>query len=180
VSQCNCEPSPKNQSNPCVPDREATRGKASANLVEQVPLHGDLHTPGFTSESRSESSQTRQAKGLGHSECAKHGEAKAVVNLTIPDMARSTWATGSCGTFARESKRRSRFLKQSFGLDRCTWKSLGSFNSYVWSSVLSFNLLVWLRRIAADQKRPLTERPHPWASRLIGIPHSTNASNPSD
>ncbi len=37
------------------------------------------------------------------------------------------------------------FLKRIFGLDRCTWKSWASFQSYVWASILSFNLLVFAR-----------------------------------
>ena len=31
-------------------------------------------------------------------------------------------------------------LKRSFGLWRCTWKSLRSFKSYVWSSIVAANL----------------------------------------
>src|SRR5258708_5095739 len=37
------------------------------------------------------------------------------------------------------------FRKRVFGLDRCTWRSLPSFKSYVWSSIVTFNLLVIAR-----------------------------------
>lgn len=37
------------------------------------------------------------------------------------------------------------FLKRSFGLDRCTWRGLESFQAYVWSSIISANLLVLAR-----------------------------------
>ena len=39
------------------------------------------------------------------------------------------------------------FLKRIFGLDRCTWKSWSSFQSYVWGSILSFNLLIFARHL---------------------------------
>jgi transposase, IS5 family len=39
------------------------------------------------------------------------------------------------------------FLKRSFGMDRCTWKSESSFASYVWLSVVACNLLVLARHI---------------------------------
>ena len=39
------------------------------------------------------------------------------------------------------------FLKRIFGLDRCTWRSWSSFQSYVWGSILSFNLLVLARHL---------------------------------
>jgi IS5 family transposase len=37
------------------------------------------------------------------------------------------------------------WLKRCFGLDRCTWKSLQSFHSYVWASIVSANLLTLAR-----------------------------------
>jgi len=37
------------------------------------------------------------------------------------------------------------WLKRSFGLSRCTWKSFRSFKSYVWASVVSANLLTLAR-----------------------------------
>lgn len=37
------------------------------------------------------------------------------------------------------------FLKRSFGLDRCAWRGLPSFQAYVWSSVISANLLILAR-----------------------------------
>ena len=37
-------------------------------------------------------------------------------------------------------------LKQSFGLDKCTWNVLKSFKSYVWVSIVSANLLTIARK----------------------------------
>jgi IS5 family transposase len=46
-------------------------------------------------------------------------------------------------------------LKRCFGMRRCTWRSLQSYQAYVWASVLSANLLTVVRRRAlAAEKRP--------------------------
>ena len=37
------------------------------------------------------------------------------------------------------------FLKRSFCLDRCTWRSLASFNAFTWGSVVAANLLIVAR-----------------------------------
>jgi len=39
------------------------------------------------------------------------------------------------------------WLKRSFGLSRCTWKSFRSFKSYVWASIVSANLLTLARSL---------------------------------
>ena len=66
-------------------------------------------------------------------------------NLTIAEMAKSTWVYRKLRDFRAGIEATISFLKRSFGLDRCTWKTLDSFKSYVWSSVVSFNLLVLAR-----------------------------------
>ena len=38
-------------------------------------------------------------------------------------------------------------LEKSLWLDRCTWRSLPSFKSYVWSSIITCNLLVMARHL---------------------------------
>lgn len=40
-------------------------------------------------------------------------------------------------------------LKRGFGLDRCTWRTLPSFKSYVWGSVIASDLLVVVRHVLA-------------------------------
>ena len=43
------------------------------------------------------------------------------------------------------------WLKRSFGLNRCLWKGLESFKSYVWASIVSANLLTLARaKLAAS------------------------------
>lgn len=65
--------------------------------------------------------------------------------LSISDMVRSSWVYKKLRDFRAGIEATISFLKRSFGLDRCTWKSFGSFKSYVWSSIVSFNLLVIAR-----------------------------------
>jgi len=66
-------------------------------------------------------------------------------HLEVAEMARSNWVYRKLRDFRAGIEATISFLKRSFGLDRCTWKSLSSFKSYVWSSVVSFNLLVIAR-----------------------------------
>jgi len=67
--------------------------------------------------------------------------------LTISDMVRSTWVYKRLRNFRAGIEGNISFLKRIFGLDRCSWKSFPSFQSYVWSSILSFNLLVLARHL---------------------------------
>lgn len=91
---------------------------------------------GFTS---AENLQTIKAKGVQDVAFSK------ARHLSVTDMVRSTWVYKKLRDFRAGIEATISFLKRSFGFDRCTWKSLSSFKSYVWSSVLSFNLLVLAR-----------------------------------
>jgi transposase, IS5 family len=65
--------------------------------------------------------------------------------LEISDMVKSSWVFKRLRDFRAGIEGNISFLKRIFGLDRCTWKSWSSFQSYVWGSILSFNLLVFAR-----------------------------------
>ena len=65
--------------------------------------------------------------------------------LQITDMVRSSWVYKKLRDFRAGIEGTISFLKRVFGLDRCTWRSLPSFHSYVWSSLVTFNLLVIAR-----------------------------------
>lgn len=67
--------------------------------------------------------------------------------LEISEMVRSSWVFKRLRDFRAGIEGNISFLKRVFGLDRCTWKSWDSFQSYVWSSILSFNLLVLARHL---------------------------------
>jgi transposase, IS5 family len=67
--------------------------------------------------------------------------------LEIGDMVKSSWVYKRLRDFRAGIEGNISFLKRVFGLDRCTWKSWPSFQSYVWGSVVSFNLLVFARHL---------------------------------
>ena len=67
--------------------------------------------------------------------------------LKILDMVKSSWVYKRLRDFRAGIEGNISFLKRIFGLDRCTWKSWESFQSYVWGSILSFNLLVLARHL---------------------------------
>jgi len=66
-------------------------------------------------------------------------------SIPVADMVRSSWVYKKLRDFRAGIEATISFLKRSFGLDRCTWRSLPSFKSYVWSSIITFNLLVIAR-----------------------------------
>ena len=67
--------------------------------------------------------------------------------LEISDMVKSSWVFKRLRDFRAGIEGNISFLKRIFGLDRCTWRSWSSFQSYVWGSILSFNLLVFARHL---------------------------------
>jgi IS5 family transposase len=67
------------------------------------------------------------------------------LGLEIGAMVKSSWVYKRLRDFRAGIEGNISFLKRIFGLDRCTWKSCASFQSYVWASILSFNLLVFAR-----------------------------------
>jgi IS5 family transposase len=69
--------------------------------------------------------------------------------IEISDMAKSTWVYKRLRKFRAGVEGIISFLKRVFGLSRCTWRSLPSFESYVWSSVLACNLMVMARHLTA-------------------------------
>lgn len=67
--------------------------------------------------------------------------------LEIGDMVKNSWVYKRLRNFRAGIEGNISFLKRVFGLDRCTWKSWPSFQSYVWGSIVSFNLLVLARHL---------------------------------
>jgi IS5 family transposase len=83
----------------------------------------------------------RQIKLLGISDVAFSKRR----GLRIEDMVKSTWVYKRLRDFRAGVEGMISFVKRCFGLDRCTWRSLTSFHSYVWGSVISANLLIMAR-----------------------------------
>jgi IS5 family transposase len=67
--------------------------------------------------------------------------------FTVTDMAKSSWVYKRLWRFRCGIEGVISFLKRVFGLDRCTWRSLPSFKSYVWTSIITCNLLVMARHL---------------------------------
>jgi len=63
------------------------------------------------------------------------------------DMAKSRWVFKQMKNFRAGIEGCISFLKRIFGLNRCTWRSRPSFESYIWASVVSFNLLIMARHL---------------------------------
>ena len=62
-------------------------------------------------------------------------------------MAKSTWVYRRLRDFCAGIEGMISFLKRCFGMTRCTWHGLESFQAYAWSSVLTANLLLMARRL---------------------------------
>jgi IS5 family transposase len=65
--------------------------------------------------------------------------------LKEEDMCRSTWVYKRLRRFRAGIESGISWLKRSFGLSKCTWKTHRSFKSYVWASIVSANLLTLAR-----------------------------------
>jgi IS5 family transposase len=65
--------------------------------------------------------------------------------LDEEEMCRSFWVYKRLRRFRAGIESGISWLKRCLGLDRCTWKSLRSFHSYVWASIVSANLLTLAR-----------------------------------
>jgi IS5 family transposase len=61
--------------------------------------------------------------------------------IKLEQMCRSDYVYKRLRRFRAGIESAISWLKRSLGLDRCTWKSLESFHSYVWASIVSANLL---------------------------------------
>ena len=67
--------------------------------------------------------------------------------LEIEEMVKSTWVYKKLRNFRAGVEGTISFLKRAFGMDRCTWKGLASFGSYVMASVVTANLLTLARHL---------------------------------
>lgn len=68
-------------------------------------------------------------------------------SLKVSDMAKSLYVYRKLRHFRAGVEGVISYLKRTFGLRRCTWRSWASFNSYVWSSIIASNLLIMARAV---------------------------------
>lgn len=114
---------------------------AEQMIVRHVEIMGKApkqvaYDGGFTSKANLDAIKTKGVEDVAFSKAR---------TLKITDMVRSRWVYKKLRDFRAGIEGMISFLKRVFGLDRCTWRSLPSFNSYVWSSIVTFNLLVIAR-----------------------------------
>lgn len=67
--------------------------------------------------------------------------------IEISEMVKSTWVYKRLRNFRAGIEGMISFLKRAFGMDRCTWRGLASFGSYVMASVVTANLLTIARHL---------------------------------
>lgn len=82
-----------------------------------------------------------QAKALGVDDVVFHKKR----GIAIDAMAKSRWVYRKLRNFRAGIEANISCLKRAFGLDRCTWRGLAHFQSYVWSSVVAYNLTLLVR-----------------------------------
>ena len=68
-------------------------------------------------------------------------------SLKVSDMAKSLYVYRKLRNFRAGIEGVISYLKRTFGLDRCTWRTWPSFKSYVWSSIVASNLLIMARAV---------------------------------
>ena len=114
---------------------------AEQMIVRHVEIMGKApkqvaYDGGFTSKANLDAIKAKGVEDVAFSKAR---------TLKITDMVRSSWVYKKLRDFRAGIEGMISFLKRVFGLDRCTWRSLPSFNSYVWSSIVTFNLLAIAR-----------------------------------
>jgi transposase, IS5 family len=82
-----------------------------------------------------------QAKAWGVRDMAFHKKC----GLKIEDMVKSRWVYRKLRNFRAGIEAGISCLKRAYGLDRCTWRGLDHFETYVWSSVVAYNLALFAR-----------------------------------
>ena len=121
----------------------------STLAVESVERQGDIfdRVPrqaafdgGFASKAN-----LKKLKELGVKDVMFHKKR----GLAIAEMTKSKYVFKKLRNFRAGIEAGISWLKRSFGLGRCTWRSLPSFKAYTWASIVSANLLMLARHALA-------------------------------
>ena len=120
--------------------------------VKMVQRQGDLYgrVPRQVSFDAGFASRANLAdiKALGVEDVAFHKRSR----LEVSDMVKSSWVYRQLCAFRAGIEGVISFLKRGFGLGRCLWRGLQSFQAYVHASVLACNLLTVARHALAAAK----------------------------
>lgn len=125
------------QGNPADSSLAATMIERQIDIFGRPPLKASFDG-GYASKTNLQSIKT-----MGVRDAVFHKKR----GLDELDMAKSHWVFKQMKNFRAGIEGCISFIKRVFGLTRCTWRSLASFQSYVWASVVSFNLLVLARHL---------------------------------
>ena len=68
-------------------------------------------------------------------------------NNKLTEYVRSAWVEKQLRRFRAGIESTISATKRAFGLNRCTWRGWGGFQSYVWVSVVAWNLQVMARHL---------------------------------
>lgn len=100
-------------------------------LPQQVAFDG-----GFASRAN-----LKEIQGLGVEDVAFSKRR----GLKVSAMVKSSWVYRRLRNFRAGIEGIISFLKRTFGMSRCTWRSHESFKAYAWASIVSANLLLMAR-----------------------------------
>jgi IS5 family transposase len=121
---------------------------ADATLVErsiqrQVAIYGAAPRQASFDGGFASKANLQIAKDLGVQDVAFH----TTCGLTIPDMVSSASVFRRLVRFRTGIEGCISALKRGYCMNRCTWRHLPSFRSYVWACVVCFNLVSIARRL---------------------------------
>jgi IS5 family transposase len=125
------------QGNPADSSLATTMVERQIDIFGRPPLKASFDG-GYASKDNLES-----IKDMGVRDAVFHKKR----GLDELDMAKSHWVFKQMKNFRAGIEGCISFIKRVFGLTRCAWRSLASFESYVWASIVSFNLLVMARHL---------------------------------
>lgn len=123
------------EGNPADSDLTGTMLARQADIYGRYPLKAAFDG-GFASQDNLGKAKANGVKDV----CFAKGR-----GLEAEDMCRSKRVYKGLRKFRAGVESGISWLKRSFGLDRCTWKGIESFKSYVWASIVSANLLTLAR-----------------------------------
>jgi IS5 family transposase len=129
----------------CVIERgnPADSSRAIPMLKRQNELYGRLPRQASLDGGFASRENLEGAKALGVEDVC-FGKKRG---LEISEMVKSTWVYKRLRNFRAGIEGMISFLKRAFGMDRCTWRGLASFGSYVMASVVTSNLLTIARHL---------------------------------
>ena len=118
----------------------------SRSLKRIAALYGEAPEQAAFDGAFASKANLEEAKSLG----VKDAVFNKKCGLAVSEMASSAGVFKKLRNFRAGIEGCISTLKRAFNMDRCIWRGLEGFKSYVWSSVVSFNLVVLARHLVAE------------------------------